>query len=235
MKGPAAVNHLDALERSGIPVTPTASGSQGQQGDDARRALTVTTVHQAKGREWDVVIAGSLSFDNPVTDPVGQEMAPYCRRPTFEPPDRIAQFDHARQHYVAFSRPKRLLVLTASKPVHPRFRDAWECLPRWDRMDRRSLGRQRFRPDDVADAEPKPGPGATAMGDPVRGALGRVGGTWSAATRGRNPRTVRSSETWRASVITTPRPRERCSTSRTAPMQCSGPWNDNHTMRRKRS
>ena len=158
VKGPAAVGYLDALERSGIPVNPTVPGSQGQQGDDDRRALTVTTIHQAKGREWDVVIAGSLSFDNPVTDPVGRELAPYCRRPTFEPPDRIAQFDHARQHYVAFSRPKRLLVLTASKPVHPRFRDAWECLPRWDRMDRRSLGRQRFRPDDVADAEPKPGP-----------------------------------------------------------------------------
>ena len=97
-----------------------------------------------------MVIVGSLDFDNPDTDPVGSELGPYCRRSAFEPADRITAFDHARQHYVAFSRPKGLLVLTSRGPVHPRFQNAWQRLPRWSRMDRRSLARQRFRPPDQA-------------------------------------------------------------------------------------
>ena len=145
VKGPRATGYLDALERAGIPVNPWSSGSRGRR-RAGRRGVTVTTIHQAKGREWDVVIVGSLGFDNADVDPVGRELGPYCRRPAFEPADRIAAFDHARQHYVAFSRPKRLLVLTAAGEVHPRFKDAWDGLPRWDRMDRQSLGRQRFRP-----------------------------------------------------------------------------------------
>ena len=93
-----------------------------------------------------MVIVGSLGFDNSDVDPVGRDLQPYLRRPSFEPGERIADFDHARQHYVAFSRARHLLVLTAGRPVHPRFRDAWDHLPRWDEMDRTALGRQRFRP-----------------------------------------------------------------------------------------
>ncbi len=146
VQGASAVGYLDALEGAGIAVNRAPSGTGRRRRAGSRRGLTVTTIHQAKGREWDVVIVGSLNFDNPDVDPVGRELAPYVRRPAFEPADRIAEFDHARQHYVAFSRPRSLLVLTASGRVHPRFEDAWERLPRWDRMDRRALARQRFRP-----------------------------------------------------------------------------------------
>ena len=101
-----------------------------------------------------MVIVGSLNFDNGDTDPVGLELARYCDRPAFDPTDHIADFDHARQHYMAFSRPKGLLVLTASGPVHPRPKDAWDRLPRWGRMNRRALGRQRFRsPEPAVPAE----------------------------------------------------------------------------------
>ena len=144
--GPAAVGYMDALERAGIPVNRAPSGSGGRRRARARRALTVTTIHQAKGREWDVVIVGSLRSHNADTDPVGRELAPYVRRPAFEPDARIADFDHARRSYVAFSRPRSLLVLTASGRVHPCFEDAWERLPRWDRMDRRALACAQFRP-----------------------------------------------------------------------------------------
>ena len=129
VKGPSAVGYLDAFERAGVPVNRVPSGSRGSRPAAANRALTVTTIHQAKGREWDVVIVGSLGHDNAGTDPVDRELASYCMRPAFEPAGRIADFDHARQHYVAFSRPKRLLVLTASGEVHHRFKDAWERLP----------------------------------------------------------------------------------------------------------
>ena len=115
VKGAAAVGYLDALERAGIPVNRAPAGSRGRRHAGDRHALTVTTIHQAKGREWEVVIVGSLDFDNVDVDPVGRDLQPYCGRSALRAgrPDSI-DFDHARQHYVAFSRPKRLLVLTAS-------------------------------------------------------------------------------------------------------------------------
>ena len=146
VRGTAASGYLDALERAGIPVNRRPSTSEGSRVADRPRALTVTTVHQAKGKEWPVVIVGSLNYCNPDGDPVGRELKPYCLRPSFEPPDRTSDFDHVRQHYVAFSRPKGLLVLTSGDMVHPRLEDAWDRLPRWDSMDRRALARQRFQP-----------------------------------------------------------------------------------------
>ena len=146
VRGTAASGYLGALERAGIPVNRRPSGSEGRRVADRPRALTVTTVHQAKGREWDVVIVGSLDYCNPDGDPVGRELQHYSLRPSFEPAGRTSDFDHARQHYVAFSRPRGLLVLTSGGPVHPRLEDAWDHLPRWDRMDRGALARQRFKP-----------------------------------------------------------------------------------------
>ena len=148
VKGAAAVGYLDALERAGIPVNRAPAGSRGRRHAGDRHALTVTTIHQAKGGEWDVVITGSLDFDNVYVGPVGRELQPYCRRPPFEPGDRIASFDHARQHYVAFSRPRGLLVLTSAGSVHPRFNPIWEDVSRWTEMDPTALAtlaRQRFR------------------------------------------------------------------------------------------
>ena len=148
VRGTAAARYLDALERAGIPVNRRPSGSGGHRTADSRRTLTVTTIHQAKGREWDVVIVGSLDYCSSDVDPVGGELRHYCLRPPFEPLDRVADFDNARQRYVAFSRPRGLLVLTSDGPVHPRLEDAWDSLPRWDRMDLSALVRQRFRPAD---------------------------------------------------------------------------------------
>ena len=52
VRGTAAAGYLDALERAGIPVNRTPSGYGGPRVADEPRALTVTTVHQAKGKEW---------------------------------------------------------------------------------------------------------------------------------------------------------------------------------------
>ena len=50
-------------------------------------------------------------------------------------------------------------MLTSAGRVHPRFEDDWDRLPRWDRVDRRALGRQRFRPPESAVVtEQTPGP-----------------------------------------------------------------------------
>ena len=162
VKGPKAAGYLDALERAGISVNRATFGAGGHRWAGTRRGVIVTTIHQAKGREWDVVMVGSLNFDNPNVDPVGRELGSYRRRPAFEPAGRIADFDHARQHYVAFSRPRGLLVLTGSGPVHPRFEGIWNDLPRWAEMDATSLAalaRQRFRPPESAVVtEQAPGP-----------------------------------------------------------------------------
>ena len=109
----------------------------------------MTTIHQSKGREWPVVIVGSLDFHNPNVDPVGRSLAPYYLRSDAEPARRIATFDHMRQHYVAFSRAERLLVLTAGGPVHQRFGDIWDQARRWRGLcprDIAALARQRFEP-----------------------------------------------------------------------------------------
>ncbi len=42
-------------------------------GDD----VLVTTIHQAKGREWDVVIVGSLTERDMESDRVGRNLAGY--------------------------------------------------------------------------------------------------------------------------------------------------------------
>ena len=140
--------YLASPEKGGIPVRRVSAGDDGGGDHRTRRpALTVTTIHQAEGREWGVVIVGTLSFNNPDLDPVERESLPYLPRTPFEPQDRIADFDHARQRYVAFSRARHLPVLTAGALVHARFQDVWERLPRWNAMippSLSALARQRF-------------------------------------------------------------------------------------------
>ena len=116
--------------------------------------LCVTTIHQAKGLEWPVVVVGSLD-DAAGGDDVGRELDAYSPHPPFEPPWRIPEFDAMRQHYVAFSRARSLLVLTASGPPAPHFSDIWDSLPRWPHLDaaeRDRLLRQRFAPAEPGDA-----------------------------------------------------------------------------------
>ena len=141
--------YQDILECAGIPVRCAPAGSGRGTGGRRRAAgaLTITTVHQAKGLQWPVVIVGSLDFNNPNVDPVGRSLARHCRWSDWEPARRIAAFDHMRQFYVAFSRPQDLLVLTAGGPAHPRFDPIWEDAPRWGEMgpaSRAALARQRF-------------------------------------------------------------------------------------------
>ena len=143
--------YLDALNDAGIPARCVPAGSgRGMRGRQrAQGAVTITTIHQAKGREWPVVTVGSLDLHNPNVDPVGRSLAPYFLRSDAEPARLIAAFDHMRQHYVAFSRAERLLVLTAGGPVHQRFDDIWDQARRWSELrqeDIEALARQRFEP-----------------------------------------------------------------------------------------
>ncbi len=133
--------YLDGLESAGIPVRCEPAGHARVSAADA---VLVTTIHQAKGREWDVVIVGSLHGPDLETDQVGRNLAEYFDGCSGEPADRIAEFDRARQLYVACSRARHLLVLTAAGEPQARFRSIWDRAARWPDIDRKRLARQRF-------------------------------------------------------------------------------------------
>ena len=168
VKDEAASTYLDVLQGAGIPARCVPAGSSVGGAGQKRppSAVTVTTIHQSKGREWPVVVVGSLDVDHRNVDPIGRTLARYCADSNWEPAHRIATFDRMRQHYVAFSRPQNLLILTASAPVHPRFSTIWDDLPRWAEMDWSScaaLARQRFPDAERSDRKRQASPDQRRM------------------------------------------------------------------------
>ncbi len=106
--------------------------------------VQVMTIHQAKGLEFPVVVVGSLSAHLASPKQIDRDLAPFYHRPPFEPENRITLFDRMRLHYVAFSRPQKLLVLTAHEPPKVHFRPIWEGLPQWPYVQKDLLAAQRF-------------------------------------------------------------------------------------------
>jgi DNA helicase-2/ATP-dependent DNA helicase PcrA len=106
--------------------------------------VQVMTIHQAKGLEFPVVVVGSLSTQLSSAKQIDRDLGPYYHRPPFEPADRITQFDRMRLHYVAFSRPQNVLILTASEAPKDHFASIWQGLPQWPYVQREILSSQRF-------------------------------------------------------------------------------------------
>ena len=140
--------YVDGLERAGIPVRCEPAGHVRVPAGDE---VLVTTIHQAKGREWDLVIVGSLDVVNLGTDRIGRNLAD-CGIHSGEPEGLIGDYDRARQHYVAFTRARRLLVLTAAGEPQARFTSIWDEAARWPEVEREAPARQRFG---VARAAPR--------------------------------------------------------------------------------
>ena len=132
--------YLDGLKRAGIPARCEPAGHVRAYGGDE---VLVTTIHQAKGREWDVVVVGSLNGPDLETDRVGRSLSDFGVY-SGEPEGYIADFDRARQHYTAFTRARNLLVLTAASEPHARFGPIWDAAVPWAAVDRAALARQRF-------------------------------------------------------------------------------------------
>ena len=133
--------YLDGLGAAGIGARCEPAGHGRVSASDE---VLVTTIHQAKGQEWDVVAVGSLNGPARENDPVGEALAEFRAGPSTEPAERIPDFDSARRHYVGFTRARHLLVLTCSGQPHARFRIIWERAARWPGVDRAALARQRF-------------------------------------------------------------------------------------------
>lgn len=72
--------------------------------------VQVMTIHQAKGLEFPVVIVGSLSTQLSSPKQIDRDLARFYHRLPFEPESRITLFDRMQLHYVAFSRPQKVLV-----------------------------------------------------------------------------------------------------------------------------
>ena len=106
--------------------------------------VQVMTIHQAKGLEFPVVVVGSLSTQMSSPKQIDRDLGPFYHRPPFEPEDRITLFDRMRLHYVAFSRPQNLLVLTAHEQPKNHFASIWEGLPQWPKVEQNLLSVQRF-------------------------------------------------------------------------------------------
>ena len=145
VKDRVAGPYLDALEDLGVPVCHVAAGSGADAGaGGSSDQVLVTTIHQAKGREWPVVAVGGLDHPGRHDDPVGAHLCRHHRRDPFEPVDRIAALDRARVYYTAFSRPSSLLALSATGRPHRSFDGIWDGLPCWPDVDHAALARQRF-------------------------------------------------------------------------------------------
>ena len=86
--------YMDGLERGGVPVRCEPAGHDRVPAGDE---LLVTTIHQAKGREWDVVVVGIGSLTGPdmATDRIGRNLAD-CGVYSGEPESLIGEFDRAR-------------------------------------------------------------------------------------------------------------------------------------------
>ena len=106
--------------------------------------VQVMTIHQAKGLEFPVVVVGSLDKQLSSPKKIDSDLGPYYQRPQFEPAGRITHFDRMRLHYVAFSRPEKILALTASERPKGHFAPIWQGLPQWPYVEREVLGAQSF-------------------------------------------------------------------------------------------
>ncbi len=106
--------------------------------------VQVMTIHQAKGLEFPVVAVGSLDASLSSPKQIDRELSAFYHRPPFEPEGRITQFDRMRLHYVAFSRPEKILALTTDERPKDYFAPIWQGLPQWPYVEREVLGAQRF-------------------------------------------------------------------------------------------
>lgn len=109
------------------------------------KASGVIEDYQAKGLEFPGVVVGSLSTQLSNTKQIDRDLSPFYHRNPFEPQGWITLFDRMRLHYVAFSRPQKVLVLTAHESPKDHFAPIWQGLPQWPYVQQDLVAAQRFQ------------------------------------------------------------------------------------------
>ena len=119
-------------------------GGIGEYEDETEYApsgcVTFSTIHQAKGMEFPIVIVDSLwnvprDRNNEILHDIERK---YYHRKAFEPKDSIKYFDFWRLYYTAFSRAQNLLILTCveregqGKQPSEYFKKIYEDIPYYD-------------------------------------------------------------------------------------------------------
>lgn len=159
VRGKRAILYHDVLTELNIPVcrdrAHDAFDSVGNAGGDtsndgynavkpAGRVL-LTTIHQAKDREWPVVCAAGLNIADLRPNEIDLLLIDHFSGMESRATRRSVEIDLVRQYYVAFTRAQRLLVLSCARKPDRIFRRIWGTAAPWDEIDQSRLsGRGRF-------------------------------------------------------------------------------------------
>src|SRR6185312_8456568 len=112
--------------------------------------------HQAKGLEFPVVVVGRLDKPRrPSLDKERQILQPYFAHRLVEPPGRIPGCDRRRLYYVALSRARDLLVLSAVRQPDKDFVGLWQAVPVWKDIRDRPAALSRAYPPKEESVPPK--------------------------------------------------------------------------------
>jgi len=133
----AIVSHVGGINEYEDPDRPFPKGY-----------VQIMTIHQAKGLEFPVVVVGSLHTQMSTAKQIDRDLQPFYQRPPFEPEDRVTAFDRMRLHYVAFSRPEKILVLSCPAQAKDHFDPIWQGLPQWPHVQKELLAAQNFEVKD---------------------------------------------------------------------------------------
>ena len=107
--------------------------------------VLLTTIHQAKGREWPVVCTAGLHVADLRRNEIDVLLGDHLAGSQANATHRSSEIDLVRQYYVAFSRAQRLLVLSCTRNPDRIFRPIWGKASPWEDTDQsRFSGQGKF-------------------------------------------------------------------------------------------
>ena len=120
--------------------------------------VQIMTIHQAKGLEFPVVIVGRLDKRPQLSDNKDAALRKFYHSRFLESPHQVEGVDLRRLYYVAFSRAKDMLILTANRTPNTSFVPLWRTLPSWSQA-RKEVTKlaYTFPVDSIPTAKPRYG------------------------------------------------------------------------------